>query len=115
MKRKESLQDPKILSTLLWGSSLVTLFLWTNLTDPFNAPKSWVLYLFGAYLFGWIIFQIPSNFASSRTRIPLLIICSFSLSLFVAFIKTDVNFVGLFGENARRTGFLTYFFWAYSF
>ncbi len=94
---------------LLVGGSLVTLFIWSNLADPFNAPKSWVLAISAAYLAGWLAFQIEDSLKNSVLKLALLLSGSFLTALFIAFLFTSEKYVGFFGENARRTGFLTYF------
>ena len=94
---------------LLVGGSLVTLFIWSNLADPFNAPKSWVMAVAGAYLAGWAGFQIKGALKDSVLRITLLLSGGFIFVLFLSFLFTGEKYVGFFGENARRTGFLTYF------
>ena len=97
------------LNWLLVGGSLVTLFIWANLNDPFNAPKSWVMFIAGAYLAGWAGFQIKDAIRDSVLRIALILSGAYLVLLFLAFLFTNEKFVGFFGENARRTGFLTYF------
>ena len=94
---------------LLVGCSLVTLFIWSNLNDPFNAPKSWVMFIAGAYLAGWCGFQIKGSLKEKVLRIAFYLSASYLVVLFVAFLFTGEKFIGFFGENARRTGFLTYF------
>ena len=97
------------LNWLLVGGSLVTLFIWANLNDPFNAPKSWVMFIAGAYLAGWAGFQIKDAIRDSVLRIAFILSGAYLVLLFLAFLFTNEKFVGFFGENARRTGFLTYF------
>jgi O-antigen ligase len=94
---------------LLVGGSLVTLFIWSNLADPFNAPKSWVMAVAGAYLAGWAGFQIKGALKDSVLRSTFFLSGGFILVLFLSFLFTGEKYVGFFGENARRTGFLTYF------
>ena len=88
---------------------MVTLFIWSNLADPFNAPKSWVLYVSGFYLAGWAAFQVKDALKDSVLRIAVALSGLYIVVLFLAFLFTNQKYVGLFGENARRTGFLTYF------
>ena len=94
---------------LVVGGSLVTLFIWANLNDPFNAPKSWVMFVAGSYLAAWCGFQIKDALNEKVLQIACYLSASYLVVLFVAFLFTGEKFVGLFGENARRTGFLTYF------
>ena len=101
--------NSQALNWLLIGGSLVTLFIWSNLNDPFNAPKSWILFIAGAYLTGWIAFQLKVAIKDPVLRLTTYLSGGFIFSLLLAFIFTDEKFVGFFGESARRTGFLTYF------
>ncbi len=107
-KSKKSVNS-QALNWLLIGGSLVTLFIWSNLNDPFNAPKSWILFVTGSYLTGWIAFQLKVVIKDPILKIATYLSGGFLLSLLLAFIFTDQKFVGFFGESARRTGFLTYF------
>ena len=109
MAIKTKSADTQAINWLLVGGSLVTLFIWSNLADPFNAPKSWIMYITGFYLAGWAVFQIRSALNNSILRMVTALSGGYILTLFLAFLFTDEKFVGFFGENARRTGFLTYF------
>ena len=90
------------------GGSLVTLFLWANLSDPFNAPKSWVLFIFASYLAGWLGFQIKNAMKNKILKVATLLSGSFIFFMFLAFLATGDKYTAFFGEIARRTGFLTY-------
>jgi O-antigen ligase/Flp pilus assembly protein TadD len=93
---------------LMVGGSLVTLFLWANLSDPFNAPKSWVLFIFAAYLAGWLGFQIKDAMKNGILKVATLLSGLFILFMFLSFLATGDKYTAFFGEIARRTGFLTY-------
>ena len=101
--------DRTALNWLLVGGSLVSLFLWASIEDPFNAPKSWILYCVGLWLLGWVGLQVKARWQSALDRSVLLFSGVFSLTLFLAFLATDVKLQGIFGDYARRTGFLSYF------
>jgi O-antigen ligase len=98
------------LNWLLVGSSLITLFFWTPLEDPFNAPKSWILYSVGLWLLGWIGVHSKDLWKLELDRVILILAGILTLSLSMAMFATDVKFQGLFGDYARRTGFLSYVF-----
>ena len=72
----------QVLSWLAVGSSLVTLFIWSNLADPFNAPKSWVMYVSGCYLAGWVVFQIKGALSDSVLKLSVLLSGAYVLVLF---------------------------------
>jgi len=109
--RSNSLPNPHSTQTINWlmvGGSLVTLFLWANLSDPFNAPKSWVLFIFASYLAGWLGFQIKNAMKNKILKVATLLSGSFIFFMFLAFLATGDKYTAFFGEIARRTGFLTY-------
>ena len=89
---------------------MVTLVIWSNLDDPFNAPKSWVLYVVGAYLLGWLVFQVEGSMQTNLHKRTLIFSAAFISAMFLSYLMTDQKYIGFFGEHARRTGFLTYFF-----
>jgi O-antigen ligase len=101
--------DSQALNWLIVGGSLVTVFFWAPLIDPFNAPKSWILSVTAFWLLGWIGFNYHRYSSDSALRIASFLSGVYSLTLLGAFIATDNTFVGFFGDYARRTGFLSYF------
>ena len=109
MATKAPSSSKQALNWLLVGGSLVSIFLWASIEDPFNAPKSWILYCVGLWLLGYVVFQIKGRWANRLDRQVLIYSGIFSLVLLVAFFATDVKLQGLFGDYARRTGFLSYF------
>ena len=104
------------INLVLIGLAAVTLLFNSSLADPFNAPKMWLLFLFGAWLLGQIkggLFrEIRSKSLVPGSKIILGITTAFILFNFVSFIFTDSKYIGLFGDYQRRTGFLTYLFLA---
>jgi O-antigen ligase len=108
MATKITSPSRQAINWLLVGGSLVSTFLWATLEDPFNAPKSWILYCVGFWLAGWIGFNARSRWSNSFDRRTLIISGSFALTLIAAFLATDLKMQGLFGDYARRTGLLTY-------
>jgi len=93
---------------LLVGGSLVSLFFWATTEDPFNAPKSWILYCVGFWLAGWVAFNVRSRWSNLLDRKTFVLAGALALTFIVAFFATDVKFEGFFGDYARRTGLLTY-------
>jgi O-antigen ligase len=104
------------INLVLAGLAAVTLLFNSSLRDPFNAPKMWVLLIFGAWFLGQIkgelIGEIRSKNLSGNSKTILMIISGFLVANFVALLFTDSKYVGLFGDYQRRTGFLTYVFLA---
>jgi O-antigen ligase len=104
------------INLVLVGLAAVTLLFHSGLQDPFNAPKMWLLFIFGAWLLGQLIGglgrDIRSKNSTLNTKIVLGITSVFLLANLLALIMTDSKYVGLFGDYQRRTGFLTYVFLA---
>ena len=104
------------INLVLVGLSSVTLLFHSGLQDPFNAPKMWLLFIFGAWLLGQLIGglirEVRSKNLTLSSKIVLGITSVFLLFNLLAFVFTDSKYVGLFGDYQRRTGFLTYVFLA---
>ena len=100
--------DKSALRWLIWGGALVTLVMWLTLNDPFNAPKSWVLSITAAWLFGWIIFNFKDFIIDRTLKQASILGLVFALTLAAAWIATDNKFIGFFGQYGRKTGFLEY-------
>jgi O-antigen ligase len=107
---KESLANRQALSWLLYGSSFISLFFWASLEDPFNAPKSWILYCVGLWLTGWVAFHVRGRLKHGLDRLVLCVSAALILCLTLDLIFTDVKPMGLLGDFGRSTGYLTYFF-----
>ena len=103
------LSDRQASLWLIWGGSLVTLFFWTTLNDPFNAPKSWVLGVAGFWLLGWVLFHIKSQIKDRTLFWSTILAGAYLLAFFLAWLFTDNKYIGMFGDYQRRTGFLSYF------
>jgi len=101
----------RVQSLILLGGVFTTLAIWTNLEDPINLPKMFVLVIFAAIVLGLISQNIFQTFASDlkNHKITLAIIGLFGLGLAVATVATDVHFTAFFGEFHRSNGFLSYF------
>jgi O-antigen ligase len=104
------------INLVLIGLAAVTLLFNSSLQDPFNAPKMWLLLIFGAWLLGQLkgelISEIRTKTLSGNSKAIFFIISGFLVTNFVALLFTDSKYVGLFGDYQRRTGFLTYVFLA---
>ena len=111
MKNTVEMNKSKEISPVRWilsGLAAVTLYFQTNLADPFNSPKSWILYVVAAWLVGYIInFRavIKSNKVLKKT---LYLTFAFLLSIVFAVIFTDLKYTAVFGDTMRRNGFLSF-------
>ncbi len=108
MAKKIFSPDRQAMNWLLIGGSLVSTFLWATLEDPFNAPKSWILYCVGFWLAGWVGFQVRRRWSQKIDRQVFIFAGSLALTFIAAFLATDVKLQGLFGDYARRTGLISY-------
>jgi len=100
---------------VLTSAGVITLFFFTSIKDPFNAPKLWLTILGGAFLMGHLISDLVlKKFTDGRKEIKILgfIVLSFTSFLLLAALATNVKYVAFFGESQRNTGFLAYFFLA---
>jgi len=87
---------------------LITLFINPKLTDPFNAPKMYLLILSSVVVFSFLIFQkkITPIAKSEKTINSFLYLFLTIFAIQVLF--TDLKYAAIFGDNLRQIGFLTY-------
>lgn len=100
--------DVSAVRWILGGLISITLYFQTNLNDPFNSPKFWILLIIAAWLTGYIFKAknlIITNEVLKRTLYLTLAFIFISLLISLA---SDFKFVAFLGETQRRNGFLTY-------
>lgn len=107
-KRNHKYTDQYAQRLVLIGLATVNLYFQTNLADPFNPPKSWALLLFSAYLLGYIIRFKEAIFKATELKYSLFAILIFLVLCFIITVKTDVKYIGFFGDTFRKNGFLSY-------
>ena len=105
------LEAKKAQTLILLGGVFTTLAIWTNLEDPVNLPKMFVLVLFGSIAAG---FSLPTllgarRLTSGSQRVSLAFFALFVLGLLSSTIATDVKYTAVFGEFHRNNGALTLF------
>lgn len=117
-RKKSNSQDIKIkepVTVLLFFASLITIYINPDLQDPFNVPKFWILCISGAWIAGYLINFNTNGKLSFRyitnNKFSVLIF-SFTFSLLIAAILTDIKFISFFGASGRKIGFITYFFFS---
>ena len=100
----------KIQSIILFGGAFTTLVVWTNLEDPINLAKLFVLVLFGAVVIGLALPALlnAKKINSKDQKIGLWLIGLFAVGLLVATLATDVKYTAVFGEYHRNNGALSY-------
>ena len=100
---------------VLTSAAIITLFFFTSLRDPFNAPKLWLNILLGAFLLGHLIIDLfIGRFSEGQKQLKVMavIVGSFVGFMLVAALVGDVKYITFFGDNQRNTGWLDYFFLA---
>ena len=110
-KNPQNVITEKYFSRIIIFASIITLYFNTNLQDPFNSPKMWLLLLTA----GWLsIYAIPPFYKLSvikqmyKTNKIFIILTFFTLSLLASALASDVPFTSFNGATGRRLGFLTY-------
>ncbi len=92
-------------SWILFSLVSVVLYFQTNSADPFNSPKSWILYLVAAWLVGHIASN-RTNLKEFKTLISFVV--GFIFCAFIVTVFTDFKYVAFLGDTQRRNGFLSY-------
>lgn len=95
---------------LLASIFVITIYFDTNSIDPFNTPKSIVLYISAGWLLGHLINftrneKILRNASDFAVHIVSIL---FLVALTISFLFTDVKITGFIGDTQRRNGLLTY-------
>jgi O-antigen ligase len=99
--------DSGIVTLLLTGAAITTLYFNTKIQDPFNSPKLWIISLLAAWSAGHIFAKWKMLF-SAENKVLTLIMAGFLGIGLIALIQTDSFYIGLFGESQRRNGYLNY-------
>jgi len=69
----------------------------------------WVLLLFSAWLFGYLIAYKSILISTRDLRISVYIIFLFIVSCFIVTLTTDFKYIAIFGDTQRKNGFMSYF------
>ena len=93
---------------LLGGLSAITLYFQSNLADPFNSPKFWILMLVAAWSIGNISRYRHLIMSNKYLRFQNSLILIFIFTALLATLFTDSKYVAVFGDTQRRNGFLSY-------
>lgn len=95
-------------SHLLIFAVITTLYFNSQLQDPFNSPKQWILFIAASWFIGHLIVSRNSLKNEVGVRFLKYLLLIFITSLLVSTIFTDVAYNALLGDTQRRLGFLTY-------
>lgn len=102
-------QNSSIINLILTCLVVVVIYFNTRLQDPFNSPKMWILMMVACWLVGHLVTNLRSILSNSTLRLFSAFLMLFIFSMLISLIFTDDKFTGVFGENLRRNGVLTYF------
>ena len=92
------------------GALAVTIYFDTQVQDPFNSPKIWVLLLVAGVLAAYV-FTEKSKLSSGSARVFLIVKIIMILFLLVMFVIAILSYdvqTALLGESFRKNGFITY-------
>ena len=100
--------DQAPVSWLVAGLAFTTLYFQTNLTDPFNSPKMWIIILLASWLTGYIFSSRKLIVNSGTLRNMLITLVFFVISAIFVSLLTDFKYIAVFGDTQRRNGLLSY-------
>jgi O-antigen ligase len=107
-KVSKKTRDTTPVGWLVAGLAITTLYFQTNLADPFNSPKMWIIILLASWLAGYVFSFRKLIKEIVVLRNLTLILGFFAVSSLVVTLLTDFKYVAIFGDTQRRNGFLTY-------
>jgi O-antigen ligase len=107
-KVSKKARDTNPVGWLVAGLAITTLYFQTNLADPFNSPKMWIIILLASWLAGYVFSFRKLIKEIVVLRNLTLIVCFFAISSLVVTLLSDFKYVAIFGDTQRRNGFLTY-------
>ena len=87
---------------------ITTVYFKTDLVDPFNSPKMWIVMLFGSWSLAYVILHLKDIKSDFITKCYFIILMMFILGMLVSALATDHKYTAFFGEAQRRNGFITY-------
>lgn len=111
MKKNKQLSKSTEIGPTRWifgGLLIITLYFQTNLNDPFNSPKMWILLIVSAWLVGYIVSFKKIIFDNKNLKTLFFIILVFISSVLLAAVFTDYKYTAVFGETQRRNGLISY-------
>ena len=96
------------LSWILASLALITLYFQTNLTDPFNSPKMWILLVTSSWMIGYIFSYRKIIIQHKEIKITSYLLLIFIFVAVLVTLATDLFYTALFGDMLRRNGFVSY-------
>jgi O-antigen ligase len=99
--------DSGVVTLLLTGAAITTLYFNTKIQDPFNSPKLWIISLLAAWSAGHIFAKRKILFSAESKALTIIMAGFLGVGL-IALSQTDSIYIGFFGESQRRNGYLNY-------
>ena len=90
------------------GLALVTLYFQTNLADPFNSPKLWVLLFLASWLSGYVVSFRKVIFSIKPISVTFYMVAAFVFFALLATIFANFHQTAIFGDTQRRNGLISY-------
>lgn len=107
-KVSKKTSDTNPLNWLVAGLAATTLYFQTNLADPFNSPKMWIVFFLASWLTGYLYSSRKLIKEIAVLRNTGIFITLFVASGFFITFVSDFKYVAIFGDTQRRNGFLSY-------
>ena len=96
------------INLIFLSCALITLYFNSQLQDPFNSPKFWLLVILSSYLLGYVVVLFKNIIQVRTLKVLFSMLSIFNLAGVIAALSTDVKFIAFMGDSQRRNGFLTY-------
>lgn len=103
---KKTQEKQRIISVLILSATFITLYFNPSFTDPFNAPKLFLLILTASWLFGYLV--TSKNIENNKYKKLLLLVVIFEAILLIEATLTDVKYIAILGKDQRQLGLITY-------
>ncbi len=97
------------LQFVLTFSAVITLYFNSQIQDPFNSPKLWLLLILASILVTSVLFSIKHIKSNTLFLQTYLVLGLLLLTQFVSVLAADNKYTAFFGDTQRKLGFLTYF------
>jgi len=111
MKKVSQLSKSKEEAPVRWilgGLASITLYFQTNLNDPFNSPKLWILLFVAAWIIGYVVSFRIIIFLNKSIKTTLYLLLLFILIALIVTVFTNFKYIAVFGDTQRRNGFISY-------
>jgi O-antigen ligase len=91
---------------------LITIFINPKLTDPFNAPKMYLLMICCVVISNFLLFHKKKTTDLKSNNYLSFILLVFGTILIFQVLLTDLKYAAIFGDSLRQLGSITYFSFA---